>query len=140
MDFNDYFNSSIEQVWNKCLPIWKEAGRVEDFPHGMRRGRYMPSFGKSLGIRFAEIYYEDIAFAIQKLSSHDSVEVICALGILELIAWQYDYQSLQLPQQLLDIEILIPEPAISEIKSEIHFQEFNGRTIGEFLPFMIENS
>jgi hypothetical protein len=106
----------------------------------MRRVRYIPSFGKSLGIRFAEIYHENIDFVIIKLSSHDSVEVICAFDILELIAYQYSYQSLQLPQQLLDIEIFIPEPAISEIRSEHYFQEFNGQTIGEFLPFMLENS
>jgi hypothetical protein len=139
MDFDDYLNGTIDQAWNQCFKVWREAGRVEDFPHGQRRPMYSPSLGKRLGSRFAELHYTNPDLVIRKLFSSDSIEVICAYDILELMAWEYYSWSLPLPDKLLNIDISIPEPAISEIRGDHFFRDFQGVAIGEFLPFLLQH-
>ena len=88
----------------------------------------------------AEIYYYiQPELVIRKLSSNNPIEVTCAYDLLELMTWEYYARSLPLPAKLLNIDIPIPEPAISEIKSEHFFHDFKGETVGKFLSFLIEH-
>ena len=131
-----FFGSGPEETWLRCLPVWREAGRVEDLPYGIRKPRYAPSMGKRLGQEFARRYRDDYSFVIEKLGEQDPLVVLVAFDLLTMIAWEfYDH----LPEGMLNIRVQIPDPASSEIRSDRSFKEFTGTTIGEFLPFLLEH-
>jgi hypothetical protein len=44
--------------------VWREFGRVEDFPHGESRPKYFPTLGKRLGQLFAKNYRDNYAFVV----------------------------------------------------------------------------
>jgi hypothetical protein len=69
MEFDDYFRGTFDRVWKNCFEVWQHSRRVEDFPHGIRRPLYIPSFAKELGIRFAEIYWDRPDPIFEKLYS-----------------------------------------------------------------------
>jgi hypothetical protein len=134
-----FFTGSIEEVWEACYRVWKSFERVNDFPHGIRRTRYQPNLCKRLGQEFALKYKSDYRFVVEKLKLQDPITLVCAFEILELISWEFYRVEEELPQELINIDIPIPEPVQSEIASERSFKHFKGKTIGEFLPFLIEN-
>jgi len=105
----------------------------------MRRPWYNPSLGKRLGLEFAAKYYREIPFFAEKLNSDNEFEITCAFDIIEMVAWEYDLNELQLPAELTEFNIPIPQLQYNEIKSDHFFNGFTGNTIGEFLPYLIEH-
>ncbi len=138
-DIAKYFDKDINVAWSNCFKVWRKFGRVQDFPHGENRPKYIRTLGKRLGQSFAKKYRDDYSFVISKLYEKDPIAIICAYDILELIAWEFYSDKLALPGDFLLINLPIPEPARSEIKSAYQFSGFSGSTIGEFLPFLVEN-
>jgi len=138
-EFDDYLTDDVTESWKRCYPVWKEAGRVNDKPHGVRYVRYTPSFGKRLGQEFASRFRNDWKYLVTKLSSDDPIVRVCAFDLLEEVTWDFECNCDRVPEVLGRIEIEIPEPALSDIRSEHFFKDFTGTTVGEFLPFMIEH-
>ena len=134
-----FFTGSIEEVWEVCYTVWEEFGRINDFPHGIKRPMYRPKRCKRLGQEFALKYKSDYRFVVEKLKSQDPITLICTFEVLELIAWEFYRVEEELPQELINIDISMPEPAASEIASDRLFKKLEGKTIGEFLSFLIEN-
>ena len=135
-----YFDLDIHIAWAKCCAIWEADGRVQDFPHGMRRPWYNPSLGKRLGIEFAARFYLETDFFIEKLSSRKEFDRVCAFDLIEMVASEYEFQEMNLPNALTELDCPIPQIQYDEINSDHLFNDFVGRTVGEFLPFFLEHS
>jgi len=129
-DLHDYFTNNVAESWCRCYPVWQAAGRVEDKPHGVRYPRYTPSLGKRLGQEFADRFRDDWLFLVPKLTDGDPVVRVCAFDLLEQIACEFDCDVGGLPDAIREINAAIPEPALSDIRSEWHFEDFTGTTVG----------
>ena len=139
-ELESYFGDDIHVSWNKCCTVWSAEGRVQDYPHGMRRPWYNPSLGKRLGLEFAARYFNETQFFVNKISSADEFERVCTFDLLEMVASEYDMQEMGLPSELAELDCLIPQTQYDEISSEHRFSDFNGKTVGEFLPFYLEHA
>ncbi|MHC4179111.1 MAG: hypothetical protein ACYSWU_16480 [Planctomycetota bacterium] len=118
------------------MDLWREAGRIEDFPKGERRPRYFPTLGKRLGEAFAAKFREQYDFIIDRLSDPDPTVVLCAYELLEAYAWEfYDH----LPPGIAAIDLPVPEPVATELQGDSRFKEYTGSTIGEFLTYLQEH-
>jgi hypothetical protein len=137
MDLESYFTADMTGSWQRCYPVWRDAGRVNDKPHGVRYPKYIPSIGKRLGAEFASRFRGDWRMLVPKLSSDDPLVRVCAFDLLEEIAWDYYCNIDALPEGVAQIEAEIPEPAMSDIRAEHLFKEFTGTAVGEFLSFMV---
>lgn len=137
MELESYFTADVAGSWQRCYPVWRNAGRVNDRPHGVRFPRYIPSIGKRLGVEFASRFRDEWRTLIPELCSEDPIARVCAFDLLEDIAWDYYCNGDVLPEELTKIEIEIPEPAMGNIRAEHLFKDFTGTAVGEFLSFMI---
>ena len=85
-ELESYFGDDIHVSWNKCCTVWSAEGRVQDYPHGMRRPWYNPSLGKRLGLEFAARYFNETQFFVNKISSADEFERVCTFDLALIIA------------------------------------------------------
>lgn len=139
-DYSDRLAGSVEQAWARSLDVWRQRGRVEDFPKGERRPRYSPDFGKRLGEAFAERFAGDHAFVSSKLSSLDPIESACAYDVLELI-FKVWLRRRRLADTIIqadfeELKLALPPRIKKEIESDRIYEDFQGTTIGEFFRFM----
>ena len=111
---------------------------MQDLPHGVHMAMYTPSLRKRLGQEFARRYYKDYRVVIEKLRSDNLLEALCAFDVLEEVAWVY-YDQSALPENLKTLPDPIPKQAAKEITQCGRFSEFKGNSVGEFLPFLLEN-
>jgi len=139
MDASHYIDDDIDASWTRCLQLWLDAGRVEDFPHGVRRPRYLPTFAKQLGQSFATTFYRNVPFFVAKLRDTDPTIRLIAFDLLEMVAYEYHLQENALPDSLTDLDDVIPDLALGDIRAEHLFKKYRESTVGSFLPFMIEN-
>lgn len=139
MDISHYIDGNIGESWTRCLPIWLDAGRVEDFPHGVRRLYYNATLGKRLGQAFAAAFYRSVPFFVAKLRDTSPTIRLIAFDLLELVAYEYDLHDNALPDILTALSDSIPERALNDIRSDHLFSDYRGSTVGSFLPFMVDN-
>lgn len=132
-DIEEYFYYNIEKSWDKCLKVWRKNGRIEDLPRNLRVPKYRPAFGKMLGLEFAARFKDQYSYVISKLHSNDNVESLCAFECLEYICWEFGYGNV--PIDIFDILIPLPEKIIEEIHGDADAPNFNGSKIGEFLRY-----
>ena len=133
-----FFMAGCDDAWEKCLPHWQKTGRVEDYPHGTRLPTYWPNFGKRLGVEFVKYFYDQPEFLVRKLEDDDATNRLIAYDLIELLAWEYHTNKDPLPECLLNSDQPIPETALENIRAEELFKEFQGTTVGEFLPVFIQ--
>jgi hypothetical protein len=139
VQLNEYFTGDVSKSWERCFPVWREEGRVVGIPHGERRPRYIPTFGNRLAREFVSRFRDSWGFLVSKLQSEDPLARVCAFDLLEHVAADFDCNSEELPEGLCKIDVEIPEPALSDIRSEYRFKAFDGTTVGAFLQFLIQN-
>ena len=138
-EIKQHFTDSPIESWDLCFPVWKDYGRVNDFPHGIRYPSYFPSPPKVLGNEYASRFFRDHGHVLGKLKDSDPTARLCAFDLLESIAWEFFTHDEELPASLTEISATIPDTALQEIRSEYHFSDFGGDRVGEFLPFLIEH-
>ena len=129
-----FVTSDFDSSWESCLPIWRNYGRVEDYPHGVRRTAYWPNFAKKLGLEFVKQFYDQPERYIAKLNSDDEVVRLIAYDLIELLVWERKTNQDDLPPEFLDLELPIPDVALEGIRNDELFVEFKGNSVGEFLP------
>lgn len=132
-------DDDIDQSWNRCLPQWMDAGRVNDFPHGERRPRYTPTLGKRLGQQFATTFFRNVSFFITKLRDADPTVQLIAFDLLEMVAEEHQLRDNALPKELTEIEDAIPETALRDIRSDHIFKKYENSTVGSFLPYLMDH-
>lgn len=137
-----FLAGDVRAAWARCLRVWKPLGRVNDFPKGQRRPKYTPMFGTSLGWDFAERYRDDYAFVLDRLGSEDSLEVSCAFDILEFMVDSRtpgDWGD-TVPPRLLELTAPIPARFLEELRSDRLYDDFEGRTLGEYFRYLSKDS
>ncbi len=112
--FDDLLAGGIEDSWDRCSSIWRERGRIEDKPFGVRHSRYAPWWGKYLAQEFASKFYADCSFLIGFVDSRDEFEQLAAIELLGYMAPHFNL----LPVELEALTNPLPNALQREIESD----------------------
>lgn len=116
-----------------------DAGRVNDFTHGVRYPRHTPTLGKRLGREFATTFFRNVSFFIARLRDADPTVQLIAFDLLEMVAWEHQLQDNALPKELTELEDAIPETALPDIRSDHLFKTYDSSTVGSFLQHLMDH-
>ncbi len=137
-EFESYLAGDVRAAWDRCLPVWKPLGRVNDFPKGQRRPKYTPIFGTSLGWEFVDLYRADYAFVLDRFARGDRLEVACAFEILEFMVDSRtpDNWGDTVPPRILELTAPIPARFLEQLRSDPLYADFKGETAGEYFRYL----
>lgn len=131
-DFDRLLAGSVGEAWERCLPLWRRRGRIEDLPRNRHVGIYRVSPEKWLGRAFAEAFLADWPFVVGELSSTDPVAVACAHDALEYMIRFWE----PVPDAVWAISASIPDWVRRELDDcPYRYNTFTGRTLGELFRF-----
>jgi hypothetical protein len=130
-DFPPYLAGTVEEAWARCLPVWREHGRIEDKPRGVRRPGYMPWAGKFLAKEFVGKFRDDYPFIVSLLSSPDPFIEIAAVELLDFLCVNFD--DGQIPDTLLNLKHRLPETIKREVESDCIYRGKGIETVGDLL-------
>ncbi len=132
-----FITNDISVSWDNCMKEWRKVGRIEDFLRCERRPKYLDSpLGKKLGKKFAEVFRDQFGFVIGKLYSNDKVEYLCAFECLEYMSWNFYSDFLDVPEEIYNIKLPLPEKIMDEIGGDLDAEGFKGNLIGEFIKYI----
>src|SRR5262249_11803543 len=79
-----YLAGTVQEAWDRCEPIWRERGRIEDGRRetGIHRPHYEPWWGRYLAMEFTQKFRDDYQFLIPFLTSEDEFLRIAAVELL----------------------------------------------------------
>jgi hypothetical protein len=140
MEFQEYFTDDLASSWDRCFVVWSQAGRVEDFPHGVRMSIYQPSLGKRLGQKFADLFCDETDFLIQKLRDRNPAIRLCAFDLIEEVFGVFQTREETPPAAFLELNDPIPAIALQDIRNEHFYRSFTGYQVGPFLVYLIESA
>jgi len=106
---------TVQESWARCLPVWSERGRVNDFPRAIRRTRYLPSFETLLGRQFVERFAREYAFLLERVQSASEFEALCAFDLLDFLVQDLD-EAKPLPDCLRQSALPLPEQVRQEVE------------------------
>ncbi len=131
VSFESLLAGTVAEAWERCLPIWRSLGRIEDTPRGVHRAMYRPSAQTLLGSAFATRFHDQSAFIISKLDSKDPVEVACAHDLLvDLTRWESNCKAIW----------AVTRPIMNWVRRELAldpvcYKKFRGTTLGELFRY-----
>ncbi len=128
-----YLAGTIDEAWNRCLPIWRDRGRIEDYPRDVRRPSYTPWWGKSLAYKFASKFRDDYRFLIAVLDSDDDFQRMAAVDMLHYLC--YEFVEDPIPSELLSLHHPLPELIKSEVSGDRYARGKEIETVGDLLSF-----
>jgi hypothetical protein len=131
-EFDRLLAGTVAEAWQRCLPVWRVRGRVEDLPRNLHVGRCRVSPEKWLGRAFAESFLEDWKFVAGRLSESDPVEAACAHDVLRYMieCWH------PVPGEVWAIATPLPEWVQLELADcPKRYAGFEGRTLGELFRY-----
>jgi hypothetical protein len=134
-DFPPYLEGAIHDAWERCLPVWREKGRIEDYPLGIRYTSYMPWWGKFLAYEFVGKFRDDYPFLIPFLSSDEEFLQICAVELLGYLCCQYGDQTV--PDELLSLRQSLPKQIKTEIECDYITRGKSIETVGDLFRFQL---
>jgi hypothetical protein len=138
-DFDRLLAGTVNEAWERCLPYWRERGRIEDLPRNLHVGRYQVTLEKWLGRSFAMKFQPDWQFVAGKLTSPDPVVSACAHDAIKYMIQWWD-ADLPAPAHLWTISTPLPEWVQQEIADcPNRYGSFHGSTLGELFRFEYED-
>jgi hypothetical protein len=135
LEFEAYLAGSIAESWSRCLPLWAVAGRVSDFPRGIRFTRYTPSFETLLGRAFVEKFADDYAFLLDRFVQGSVLETACAFDLLDFLAGHLYQTSSPLPHSLRSCALPLPGQVQREVDGDWIYSPYGLDTVGKLLAF-----
>jgi hypothetical protein len=137
----ELLDGSIAVAWANCLPTWLALGRVRDLSRAVRVPKYWPSFANNLGLAFADVYRDDIAFLIKILRETpvDSHEFLCAIDLLDFIVSDADSSDANMLAQLAAVDCPLSPVILLETANDKRYAGIS--TVGQYLRrrHVIEN-
>lgn len=130
-DFLPYLSGRVEEAWARCLPVWRERGRIEDYPRGTRRPRYLKWWGKCLAEEFAGKFRDDHEFLVRQLSSADPFIEITAVELLDYVCENFEPGGL--PGALLSLKHPLPRTIKEEVEGDWIYRGQTIETVGDLL-------
>jgi hypothetical protein len=130
LDHRALLAGQIDDAWDRCLPLWRPRGRVEDLPRNVRAMMYWASPEKLLGMAFAAEFRHRYEFLVGKLTSPDPVESACAHDLLVYIFREWSEGP--------DPVEAVPNPIPGWVREELghpFYKQFRGGTLGELFRF-----
>ncbi len=128
-----YLAGTISETWHRCLPIWRERGRIEDYPRNVRYTSYTPWWGKSLAYKFARKFRDDYRFLIAVLDSDDDFQRLAAIDMLHYLC--YEFVDDPIPSELFSLPQPLPELIKSEVRGDRYARGKEIETVGDLLTF-----
>src|SRR5689334_2318471 len=91
-----WLEGAIHDAWARCLPIWREHGRIEDnrFVTRIHRPHYEPWWGKYLAQEFTRRFRDDYRFIVALLSSDDEFVRASAVDLLKYLCANFGDQPI----------------------------------------------
>lgn len=129
-----YLAGTVQEAWARCLPLWSGPGRVNDFPRGIRRPRYLPSFATILGRLFVERFAHEGGFLLDRLEHGSAFESLCAFDLLDFLGQEADPNE-PLPDWLGRCALPLPAPVRDEVEADWIHQDRGLDTVGKLLSF-----
>jgi hypothetical protein len=126
---------SVSEAWARCLPVWRQQGRVEDLPRGTRVTMYRPTLARRLGTAFAESYANEYDFVIGRIRGGDAVESLCAFEIMVDMGPIVISGNRGTSAVLFALADPIPEILKQEIQFDYAYRNFSGSTLGDLIRF-----
>ena len=128
---------NVADAWERCLPIWRRDGGVDDW-HGVGgRTFYTPSRARRLGRYFAKRHHQQFEWVAAQTQNDDAFIALCAVDVL-LDMTPFDSQivphliasTLALPESVLETLVVDiaasslgdPKPEIDTLGSYIRWQ------------------
>jgi hypothetical protein len=133
--FAPYLAGTVQEAWARCLPLWSDRGRVNDFPRAIRFTRYSPSFETLLGRSFAERFADDYPFLLERVRSDSEFETLCAFEILDFLSQHLWETQSDLPDCLRNCALPLPEQIRREVAADRIYRDHGLDTIGKLLSF-----
>jgi hypothetical protein len=135
LEFDRLLAGSVSEAWVRCLPMWRERGRIEDLPRNVHVGSYRVSPEKWLGRAFGWAFLADWPFVAGKLSSPDPFEAACAHDALKYMMERWE---------VVPVGVwAISAPILTWVRQEMadcpnRYAAFSGRTLGELFRYESE--
>jgi len=138
--FAPYLADTVQESWARCLPIWLERGRVNDWPREFRFPRYLPSFGTVLGRCFVERFADGYEFLMDRLATSSGAEALCAFDLLDFLARHLYRMDEVLPERLRHCDLPLPQQIRGEVAMERWYRGHDLDTVGKLLSFDFDDT
>ncbi len=132
-DFPPYLEGTVQEAWERCLPVWRERGRIEDKPLGIRLPIYTVWWGKFLTYEFTRKFRDDYYFLVSFLSSDDEFLRISAVELLGYLCCYFGDRPI--PDELLALPHTLPQQIKNEVESDNITRRKGIDTVGDLLRF-----
>lgn len=127
--FKRKFSRDFKVAWKESLPIWLTLGRANDYPRSVLKSIYAPSRETALAQSFVKVFADELVLLFNELGQNTQIDII----VFDLI--DLSDASFHFSDEVLGLEYPIPPEILLEIESLIDYDDFTGKTIGDFFSY-----